>query len=96
VYAKGVAGATIGKKAQAWFKNMAMKRDPIAQADVLITHHYHHEQTCDWGSTLWKQTRSQDRGSLYFEQSTGEYSVPGMLSWVMTPDTRWQDEMYLF
>lgn len=96
VYAKGVAGPTIGKKAQAWYKNMAMKRDPIGMADVLITHHYHHEQTCDWGACLWKQTRSQDRGSLYFEQSTGEYSTPGMLSWVTTPTSRWQDESYLY
>lgn len=98
IYAKGVAGATIDKKAQNWYKNMAMGRERfgiVGQADVLIGHHYHHDKMSDWGSCLWRQTPSQDRGSLYFEQATGEYSEPGMLSWVMTESVRYQDEQIL-
>lgn len=98
IYAKGVAGATIDKKAHAWMKNMALGRGKfgqLGQAHVLVGHHFHHEKSSDWGSCLWKQTPSQDRGSPYFEQASGEYSEPGMLTWVMTPEARWKDEAVL-
>lgn len=95
VYAKGVTGATIDKKAHNWMKNMALGRERfglLGQADVLITHHFHHDKMSDWGSCLWRQTPSQDRGSPYFEQATGEYSAPGMLTFVMTESIRYTDE----
>lgn len=95
IYAKGVTGATIDKKAHNWMKNMALGREKfglLGQAHVLVTHHYHHDKMSDWGSCLWRQTPSQDRGSPYFEQATGEYSDPGMLTFVMTETTRYQDE----
>jgi len=98
IYAKGVSGATTERKAHAWFKNMASafrRFGDLARADVLVTHHFHHEESCDWGDTLWKQTSSQDRGSPEFTQATGQYSVPSMLSWVMTPKSRWSDEQVL-
>lgn len=95
VYGKGVAGATQDKKAQAWYKNMAAGRDPIGQADVLITHHFHHDKLSDWGACLWRQTPAMDGGSEYFRQSTGEYSLPGMLTFVMTPEDRLRDEQVL-
>lgn len=92
IYGKGVAGASIDKKAQNWYKNMSMGRDPIGLADVLITHHYHHDKMSDWGACLWRQTPAQDGGSEYFRQSTGEFSLPGMLTFVMTPERRYVDE----
>ncbi len=98
IYAKGVAGPTIDKKAHAWMKNMAASRrrfGRLGEPDVLITHHFHHEKGSDWGDCLWRQTRSQDRGSPYFEQATGEYSNPGMLTFVMSPSRRLADEMYV-
>lgn len=95
VFAKGVAGATQDKKAQAWYKNMAMGRDPLGRADVLITHHFHHDKLSDWGACLWRQTPAQDGGSEYFRQTTGEYSEPGMLTFVMTPEVRYQDEQVI-
>ncbi len=98
IYAKGVAGPTIDKKAHAWMKNMAASRrrfGRLGEPDVLVTHHFHHEKGSDWGDCLWRQTRSQDRGSPYFEQATGEYSDPGMLTFVMSPSCRYADEMYI-
>jgi len=98
IYAKGVAGATTERKAHAWFKNMAAafrRFGQLGRADVLITHHFHHEESNDWGDTLWKQTPSQDRGSPEFTQASGQYSEPGMLSWVMTPRKRWTNEEVL-
>jgi len=95
VYGKGVQGATQDKKAQNWFKNMAAGRDPIGAADLLITHHFHHDKLSDWGACLWRQTPAMDGGSEYFRQSTGEYSLPGMLTFVMTPQERLRDEQVL-
>lgn len=98
VFAKGVSGVTTERKAHSWMKNMAAGRKRfgmISDADVLVTHHFHHEESKDWGDTLWKQTPSQDRGSPGFTQATGTYSEPGMLTWVMTPRSRWKDEAVL-
>lgn len=95
VYGKGVAGATQDKKAQAWYKNMAAGRDPLGLADVLITHHFHHDKMSDWGACLWRQTPAQDGGSEYFRQTTGEWSEAGMLTFVMTPKSRYSDEAVL-
>jgi len=95
IYGKGVSGPTQDKKAQAWFKNMAMARNPVGAADVLITHHFHHDKMADWGACLWRQTPAMDGGSAWFEQTTGEYSAPGMLTFVMTPEHRYQDEQVL-
>jgi hypothetical protein len=95
VYGKGVAGATNDKKAQAWYKNMAMGRDPLGVADILITHHFHHDKMSDWGACLWRQTPALDGGSEYFRQSSGEYSRSGMLTFVITPEERYGDEKVL-
>lgn len=98
VFAKGVSGPTTERKAHLWMKNMAGARKhfgDLADTDVLVTHHFHHDEMADWGDTLWRQTPSQDRGSPGFSQATGTYSVPGMLTWVMTPESRWQDEAVL-
>lgn len=95
IYGKGGVGASIDKKAQNWYKNMSMAREGIGLSDVLITHHYHHDKMSDWGSCLWRQTPAIDGGSEWFRQTTGEFSEPGMLSFVMTPESRYQDEAIL-
>jgi len=95
IYGKGVQGPTNDKKAQAWYKNMAMARNPIGRADVLITHHFHHDKMSDWGACIWRQTPAMDGGSAWFEQTSGEYSPAGMLTFVMTPNSRYQDEQVL-
>lgn len=94
VFGKFVPGQTKMLKAWEWWKRMATGRQRI-HMDVLITHHFHHEEKADWGGAIWAQTRAQDGGSAYFEQFSGQYSDSGMLSFVMTPDNRYQDEAYL-
>lgn len=94
VFGKFVPGQTKMLKAWEWWKRMATGRQRI-HMDVLVTHHFHHEEKADWGGALWVQTRAQDGGSAYFEQFSGQYSESGMLSFVMTPENRYQDEAYL-
>jgi len=94
IFGKFVPGQTKMLKAWNWYKNMLAAREP-QRPDVLVTHHFHHEEKADWGSCLWVQTRAMDGGSAYFEQFTGQYSEPGMLTFVMTPHSRYQDEAIL-
>ena len=87
VYGKGVSGATTERKVNAWYKNMAAGRDPMGLVDVLITHHYHHTQSMDYGSWEWHQTPAQDGAmSEYFRQASGNYSEPGVLTFVMAEE----------
>lgn len=84
VYGKGVSGSTVERKVNTWYKNMSAGRDPLGSVDVLITHHYHHSQSCDYGTWEWHQTPAQDGAmSEYFRQATGNFSAPGVLTFVM-------------
>lgn len=94
VYGK-TNGTANSKKVWEWYKNMRAGHFAVGSVDVLITHHFHHEESADFGSVLWHQTPAQDGGSHHFESITGQYSESGMLTFVMTPDQRYQDEMIL-
>lgn len=76
-------------------KRWALGRMPMGKCDVIITHHYHHEQSANFGAWEWLQTRAQDGGSHWFESVTGMYSEPGSLTFVMTPDTRVTEVLYV-
>lgn len=95
VYGKGVSGSTVERKVNTWYKNMSAGRDPLGCVDVMVTHHYHHKQSADYGSWEWHQTPAQDGAlSEYFRQSTGNYSEPGVLSFVMGEE-RYMEEKIL-
>jgi hypothetical protein len=94
IYGRGGAG-TSDKKAQGWMKSMSLGRDPLGSADVLIGHHFHHYRVSDWGACLFIQTPALDGGSEWFRQSTGQYSAPGMLTFVMTPKERVRDQQII-
>jgi hypothetical protein len=76
-------------------KRWALGRMPMGKCDVIVTHHYHHEQSANFGAWEWLQTRAQDGGSKWFESTTGMYSEPGSLTFVMTPDTRVSEVLYV-
>lgn len=83
------------QKAHNWYKGQAGGRFPAGDADVLISHHYHHHAVRDWGACLWVQTPANDGGSLQHTDLTGEAADSGMLSWVVTPESRYQDSQVL-
>jgi hypothetical protein len=94
VYGRG-SGTGIRNKVFAWFKTMAANRHPVGLADVLVTHHFHHDALEDWGATLWIQNPTMDGGSHYFKEATGHDTKPGMNSWVVTAEERLQDKQIL-
>jgi hypothetical protein len=57
------------QKILAWFKNMAVARDPIGDADILFSGHYHHGiWTQLVGDTEWIQGGALCDASAWFEQ----------------------------
>jgi hypothetical protein len=83
------------QKAHNWYKGQAGGRFPAGDADVLMSHHYHHHAVRDWGACQWVQTPANDGGSLQHTDLTGEAAEAGMLSWVVTNERRYQDPQVL-
>lgn len=83
------------QKAHNWYKGQAGGRFPAGDADVLVSNHYHHFAVRDWGACLWVQTPANDGGSLQHTDLTGEHAESGMLTWVVTPERRFQDAQVL-
>jgi hypothetical protein len=88
-------GGHVAAKAHRWFSGMAAGRHPVGDSDLLVTHHYHHYASQDWGACHWVQTPSMDGGSPFFTDAGGMYSAPGMLTWVMSPQSRFADPQIL-
>ncbi len=97
IYGKFVPGGSVNQKAHNWYKNMAAGRDEaMRDVDVFIGHHWHHRKMEDWGAVEWHQTPAQDAAmSEYFRQSSGMYSEPGVLSWLMSETNRYYGEEVL-
>jgi len=94
VYGRG-AGGSVRNKVFNWFKSMAANRHPVGGSDVLVTHHFHHDAQEDWGNTLWVQCPTIDGGSHYFKEFSGHDTRPGMASWVVTKQERYQDKQII-
>ncbi|WP_284984283.1 hypothetical protein [Arthrobacter sp. efr-133-TYG-118] len=90
VYGKGTGGNPL-VKAYNWFRNQAAGRQPAGDADVLLGAHFHHLLMQDWGNTLFVQAPALDGGSPQFTDWSGTESAPGMMSWLITPDNKFQD-----
>jgi predicted phosphodiesterase len=84
-------GSTAEAKVKGWWAKQAAGKQPIGDADVLVTGHYHHLQLSDWGGCMWIQAPAMDGGSEWWRLSAGEVSQPGMVTFAMYPDARVQD-----
>lgn len=82
-------------KLRRWWEKQAAGRQPIGDADVLVTGHYHHLRLADWGGCVWLQAPALEGGSEWWRVSMGEMSQIGMLSFVMSEEQRVSDVMVL-
>lgn len=78
-------------KLRQWWEKQAAGRQPIGDADVLVTGHYHHLRVADWGGCVWLQAPALEGGSEWWRVSMGEMSQIGMLTFVMSEDQRVSD-----
>jgi hypothetical protein len=93
-FGKNVSGA-VEQKAFRWYSGQAAGHQPAGDAHVLVTHHFHHHASRDWGACQWVQTPAMDGGSPFFTDFSGQSAKPGMLSFVVTPEHRYVDAQVL-
>ncbi len=94
VFGKTPSGA-IEQKAYKWFCGQAAGRQPAGDADLLVTHHFHHYAARDWGACLWVQAPAMDGGSPFYTDFSGQAAEPGLLSWAMSREQRFADPQIL-
>jgi predicted phosphodiesterase len=85
------AAGTAETKLRRWWEGQAAGRQPIGDADVLVSGHYHHLRVADWGGCVWLQAPAMEGGSEWWRVSTGQASQIGMLTFVTTPTDRVTD-----
>jgi len=84
-------GTNAEVKLQRWWEGQAAGRQPIGDADILVTGHYHHLRVADWGGCMWVQAPAMEGGSEWWRVSTGQVSQIGMLTFVTTETDRVTD-----
>jgi len=65
-----------------WWMKMAHGRQPVGDADILVTGHYHNFQISEASGRTWLQCPAMDGGSIWWTQKTGASSPPGMLTFL--------------
>ena len=75
-------------KMQQWLANKALSRDPIGQADIILSGHYHYLRLEQFSDITWMQTGSLDGGSAWFSHRGGVEAPPAAVTFV-TSDRRW-------
>ena len=72
-----------------WFKNMSVARDPIGDADILFTGHYHSGKWSQLvGDTEWIQGGALCDASAWFSQANGLVSDPLIMKGTITRDQK--------
>lgn len=75
-------------KMQSWLANKALSRDPIGQADLILSGHYHYLRIEQFSDMTWMQTGSMDGGSVWWSHKGGVEAPPAAITFV-TADRRW-------
>lgn len=78
-------------KLQRWYEKMAASKQPIGDADILVTGHYHHTRVADWGGCYWLQAPALDGGSEWWRLMGGGVSETGVLTFATYPNKRVAD-----
>lgn len=73
-------------KIDRWWRGQMAGQQPIGDADILITGHYHHP----WMQMIGRRTHfgcpALDGGSDWFRNTAGVDSPPGVLTFTVTGD----------
>jgi predicted phosphodiesterase len=66
-----------------WWDGQCSGRTPVADADLLISGHYHHLRIQDYGGNrLWIQQPALDLGSRWFTEVKGQHAPSRMVSFL--------------
>ena len=70
------------KDAEGWWRGQIMGSQPVAGAAILVTGHYHHLVVSEKTGRTWFQCPTQDPGSQWWSNLTGQDSHAGMLTFI--------------
>lgn len=73
-------GSTAQQKQLEWFRAQDFGFQPVRDARILFTAHFHHFLATQVGSRTMFQTPALDPGSKWFRDSSGEDAPPGLLT----------------
>lgn len=93
-----MAGTTVGlahghqtrNKTHEWWAKQAHGQQPIGDAVLLLTGHYHHLKIEQQGAKTWVQTPALDGGSTWFRHATGQDAPAGLVT-LLVKDGGWSD-----
>ena len=76
-------------QAETWWAKQSHGRQPIGDADMLLTGHFHHLNVKHTGSDkLWLQAPALESGSQWWKHRTGEWGQPGVVTF-LTEGGKW-------
>jgi hypothetical protein len=79
-------GANVAAKIEKWWTGQVMGFQPVADARILVTGHYHHLLVIESTGRTHFQCPAMDGGSGWWTQSTGQHSPAGMLTFIAGAD----------
>lgn len=79
-------GGSVEAKIMRWWRGQMDGRQPVGDADVLVTGHYHHLQVSQQGVRTWMQAPALDGGSEWFTDVAGYDSPAGTLTFVVSSE----------
>lgn len=80
------SGSNAQAKQETWWKGQALGNRPVADAQILITAHYHHFSCSEATGRYWFQTPAMDGGSEWWTEKTGQNSPSGILTMLVGAD----------
>lgn len=83
-------GGTPQTKIKGWWEEQAFGHQPIGDATILVTGHYHHFSIIEYGKKVHIQCPSMDGGSEWWKNLSGAESRPGTLTFVVDSNG-WSD-----
>lgn len=97
-----IAGVTVGiahgnqytsaqGAVQKWWAGQTLGYQPVADAHILVTGHYHHLKVDQYGPRTHIQVPAMDPGSRWFSEGSGMESPSGTVTFVVNRDKGWSD-----
>jgi hypothetical protein len=76
-----------------WWRQQAFGKQPVAEATIGVSGHFHHLRILELGSTprgtsrFWIQASTMDNGSGWWKLRSGEDSTPGLVTFFLEQGT---------
>lgn len=75
--------STAQKRIRTWWEGQCFGNQPIGDAKILVTGHYHHFSITEFGDKVHIQCPAMDGGSEWWQNLKGEQARPGILTMVV-------------